>query len=355
MTRIPMKYLKIYHDRHGKQRVYYRRPGMTPVALPSDTDSKAFRDAYNAARDAEPREIGKDLWPPRSFGALIASYLKSGAYRDLADITRKTYLNDLERFRRVHGKMSVAALKRKHVIAMLDELRDAGKSEKSLRRTLSLLLTLAHERDWRPDNPMTGLRRKQKPTEGFAPWTEDDIAKYRLRWKSGTRERLALELLLCTAQRRADIVTMGRQHARPGKIHVATSKSGGKTRLWIPIHSALQVELKRVPADQLNFLLTQYGKPFTPAGFGNWFGEAARAADLVGRNAHGLRKASLRRLAEAGCTPHQIKAISGHKQLSEVTLYTDSADQERLAEEAMERAEQRTNVSNRPRPVRQKP
>ena len=52
---------------------------------------------------------------------------------------------------------------------------------------------------------------------------------------------------------------------------------------------------------------------------------------------HGLRKAALTRLAAAGCTVHEIAAISGHKTLSEVQRYTDAADQARLAQAAMGR------------------
>jgi integrase len=37
---------------------------------------------------------------------------------------------------------------------------------------------------------------------------------------------------------------------------------------------------------------------------------------------HGLRKAAARPLAEAGCTTHEIAAITGHKTLSEVERYT---------------------------------
>jgi hypothetical protein len=44
-----------------------------------------------------------------------------------------------------------------------------------------------------------------------------------------------------------------------------------------------------------------------------------------------------RRLAEAGCTTKQIASISGHKTLSEVERYTASADQERMAREAISR------------------
>jgi len=55
-------------------------------------------------------------------------------------------------------------------------------------------------------------------------------------------------------------------------------------------------------------------------------------------SAHGLRKAAARRLAEAGCSNQQIKAITGHKTDKEVARYTAAADQIRLAEQAMEAA-----------------
>ncbi|WP_082064366.1 tyrosine-type recombinase/integrase [Brevundimonas sp. KM4] len=51
----------------------------------------------------------------------------------------------------------------------------------------------------------------------------------------------------------------------------------------------------------------------------------------------GLRKAAARRLAESGCTPHQIAAITGHKTLKEVERYTRAAAQKALAGAAMER------------------
>lgn len=47
---------------------------------------------------------------------------------------------------------------------------------------------------------------------------------------------------------------------------------------------------------------------------------------------HGLRKAAGRRLADVGCTPHEIMAVLGHKTLAEAERYTRDADQLRLLE-----------------------
>jgi integrase len=56
-------------------------------------------------------------------------------------------------------------------------------------------------------------------------------------------------------------------------------------------------------------------------------------------NIHGLRKLAAAELADAGCTMHEIAAVTGHLSLSMVQLYTQSADQERLARAAIVRLE----------------
>jgi len=107
--------------------------------------------------------------------------------------------------------------------------------------------------------------------------------------------------------------------------------------LSIPLHPRLQAELARWPADNLSFLATTGGKPFSPVGFSNWFSECARKAGLPKNSSpHGLRKAAARWLAEAGCSALEIAAITGHASLKEVERYTKSAAQGRLAASAID-------------------
>lgn len=91
-------------------------------------------------------------------------------------------------------------------------------------------------------------------------------------------------------------------------------------------------------------------KPFSAAGFGNWFRECCDDAGLPQCSAHGLRKAAARRLAEAGCTNQQIKAITGHQTEAEVARYTRAAEQKVMAKQAMSTLskgrKKRTSVSN---------
>ena len=75
---------------------------------------------------------------------------------------------------------------------------------------------------------------------------------------------------------------------------------------------------------------------------GQWMREAISKASLpLDCQPHGLRKAAGRRLAEAGCTAHEIMAVLGHKTLTEAERYTREADQARLAAAAFAKLEGR--------------
>ena len=75
---------------------------------------------------------------------------------------------------------------------------------------------------------------------------------------------------------------------------------------------------------------TSFGKAFSTKGLGNKMADAIDAAGLSDDcAAHGLRKAAARRLAEAGCSPHEIASITGHKSLAEVERHTRAVEQRR--------------------------
>jgi hypothetical protein len=122
---------------------------------------------------------------------------------------------------------------------------------------------------------------------------------------------------------------------RSESIEVRQQKTGA--RLLLPIHPKLKAELAQADSKHLTFIVTEYGAPFSVAGFGGWFSDAARAAGLSDRSLHGLRKTAARRLAEAGCSTKQIAAVTGHASLREVERYTPAASQEQLARNALEK------------------
>lgn len=93
--------------------------------------------------------------------------------------------------------------------------------------------------------------------------------------------------------------------------------------------------IKTSPCRDLTFLQTEYGKPFTPAGFGNWFRDRCDDAGLPMCTAHGLKKAGATIAAENGATTRQLMAMFDWTTVSMAEVYTKAAEKKRLAGEAM--------------------
>jgi integrase len=249
--------------------------------------------------------------------------------------------NIVDRFCREHGDRRAATLQRQHIIKFMTARADKPESANGLLKALRALMRRAVEIGLRADDPTRDIKSIRSHSDGYHSWTDDEITQFQARHPVGSRARLALSLLLYTGQRRSDVVRMGRQHIRDGFLHIRQLKTGAE--LSIPVHSILAEIISQTPINHLTFLMTQFGQPFTAAGFGNWFREQCNDAGLKHCSAHGLRKAAARRLAEAGCTAHEIAAITGHASLREVARYTKAADQKRLAAAAMKKVKARTS------------
>ena len=336
LMRRPPKYVHGFIDRHGRPRFYFRRPGFKRVALPGIPWSPEFMAAYQSALAETPRvEIGASRTRPGTVAAAVAGYFSSSGFAALAESTRRTRRQILERFRAEHGDKGVATLGRSHVERMVSAKAATPGTALNFLVALRALMRHAVTVGLRADDPTVGVRGPKFRSGGFYTWTEEDIAAFEAKHPIGSRARLAFALLLYTAQRRADVVLMGRQHVRDGLVHVRQSKTG--TTLAIPVHPHLRTVLDATPAEHFTFLTVRGGRPFHPDAFTHWFKRKCREAGLPARaSAHGLRKAACRRLAEVGCSANVIASISGHATLREVSRYTAAADQVRMARQGIE-------------------
>lgn len=334
------KYVKgPYIDSRGVLRAQFRRPGypMHGVNLPLPVWSEQFMAVYTKAISGERQvvEIGKSRTIPGSFSDLIAKYYQTPEFNNLAPITQRTYRNDIERFRAQHGDKSVAGLTTDHVEKLIAERADRPAAANRLRKTLKILMSFAVKKRFRADNPTVGVKKLRDRSTGFRTWTEDEIAIFYAKHPKGTRARLAMDLLLLTAQRRSDIIRMGWQHVRGGYLTIRQSKTG--TEVAIPVMGRFAEVLSVLKRENLTFLMTAQGKPFTEAGFTNWFRDMVKEAGLpTGLSPHGLRKAACVRLADAGRSATDIMAISGHRNLAEVQTYVEAANRKTAARSAME-------------------
>ncbi len=330
MKRKYPRYCRSFEDRHGVVRHYFHRPGGKNIPLPGLPWSPTFMAAYEIALN-EGKVTGKAK--PGTLHAAVTDYLQSEGFGiGLAKSTQGTRRNILEKFGKEHGDKPVALMHANALQNILNKMTPAAQRgfKKAIRGFIDYCLS---HRLMKVD-PLLGTKlTKMKNTGGFHTWSEDEIAKYEARHAAGTKARLALELLLQTGHARCDVVQMGRQHVKRGKLSMRRQKTN--VQFDIPLLPSLVEELKLHHKDNhLTFLNTEYGKPFAAAGFGNWFRERCDEAGLPQCAAHGLRKAAAVRHAMNGATAPELMAWFGWKTLAEAQRYIEEANRIKLAEAA---------------------
>jgi len=334
------KYVHGFLDRHGVPRFYYRRPGFAAVKLPGLPYSPEFMASYMSAIGGQSLPVGAAKVMPRTMRAVALSYFAAPGFTALRPSTRHVYRLAIERFCRAHGDKRASELRHEHVVRLMGARAERPNAANALRILLRVLMRHAVEIGMRADDPTVGIRRVPVHSRGHHSWADDEISRFERCHPIGTQARLVLALLLHTGQRRGDIIGLGPQHIRNGAIHITQEKTG--VALEIPVHPELAVVIAATPSGHLTFLTTKQGRPFKPEAFSHWFRDRCDEAGLPHCSAHGLRKAAARRLAEAGCTAHEIAAITGHATLSELVRYTRAVDQRRLAEAAVAKTRTKT-------------
>jgi integrase len=331
------KYVQAWVDSRDARAYYYlRRRGYPRTRLPGLPWSPSFMAAYEAAFAGPRAAIGAGRIKPGSVAAVIAEYFDSQTFFTSKSAgTQRMRRGILERFRAAYGERPMALLPAEWIEALLDS--KPPHASRSWLATLRSLCAFALKRGYLRADPTRDIKLRATKGDGFHTLTDDEIAQFEAHHPVGTKPRLAFALLLYTAQRRSDLVRMGRQHIKDGVLMVKQQKTGAT--LAIPVHPHLQAVLDATPGEHLTFLVTATGKPYGGNAFTELFRNWCDAAGLPQRcKPHGLRKAACRRLAEAGCSANEIMAISGHATMKELVRYTAAADQARLARNAMAKA-----------------
>ena len=286
------------------------------------------------ALDCSPLPIGVRLTRPGSMGALAASWYGSDEFISLTDGTQLRYRRIFEALLKDHADDLVRELQAGHIRAIVTHRAKTPAAARALLNVIRQALQHAFNIGMRGDVPTRDVRPPKYRAKPHATWTEENIAAFESTHALGSRARLALALMLYTGQRSGDVIRMGPQHVRDGAIQVRQQKTGKE--LSIPIHPELDEALAAHPVGHLAFLVTQTGAPFaSQTGFYNWFRRTAAEAG-VSAPPHGLRKATCCRLADAGCTPHEIASITGQS-LKMVEHYTKEVNQHRMAKRTITR------------------
>lgn len=322
--------------RRGRVRYRFEKPGHPRKWLTAEPGTPEFLAEY---RECLTGEIKKPKAEPPArkvgtFAWLAYQYSRSAEWAALADSTRKQRASFYDRIIRQVPDVIAADLDRATVRRLRDARQKTPGAARNMMKALSALYRWGVEAELVPVNPVEGVKRPAQSREGFRPWSVDDVNRFREKYGEGTREHLAMCLLLFTACRRADLVTLGVRNVRDGWICWQQGKTGETVE--VPILPPLADAIRLAGAGPV-FLRTEYGEPFSVAGFGNWWRDRVRASGIDAAPSHGLRKAAGGLLAEFGCTEHEIMAVLGHSDPGTARIYTKSASRRMMAQSAMKK------------------
>ena len=340
-------------DRHGNIRVYYRAKNRPKVRLRGTPWTPDFMTDYEAA-------TAKTAPPIRSKGIISGTWAwlclryfsESTKYKQLDPRTQHVRRLVLEgtfnepirpgapKFFR---EFPLSRMGTKEIRVLRDRKLSFPEAANSRVKAIRAVYRWACGEDEKnseqivPHNVASDVRYlKSNNPLGWHTWTVNEVRQFEAHYPVGTKARLALALLLFTGQRRSDVIRLGRQHVLGDAIKFTQFKGRNRNprELELPILPALQRIIDASPTGELIFLVNDLGRPFTDAGFGNWFRDRCVEAGVPGR-AHGLRKAGATIAAENEATTHQLMAIFGWMTMEMAEKYTRAANQKKLARSGM--------------------
>ena len=312
---------------------YFRRHGQR-WRLPGEPGDPAFNAAYlellgKTNREPSPRSI----YPGR-LAALIQDYRDSEEFLAHKPKTKRDYARMLDVFGPIEHH-SADSIRRRHIRELRKTLSGKPRTQKLFTQVASALFNFGIDNEYVSINPAARMKRIGKP-KSYVAWSDAQCATFETS-KPDPHLLTAYMLGRYTGQRRGDVLKMTRTAYDGVSIEVRQEKYDEP--LVIPAHRRLRAYLDALPKDALLLVVNANGRPIDETTFSKELRAALDAAGLVQLHFHGLRHTAGRALAEAGCSSHQIQAVTGHRTLQMVEHYTKAARQKRLASAAITKLE----------------
>lgn len=344
-----LPFLQKERTRHGTTVWYVRIDRGPRIRIRGKYGSEEFMSQYRAAISGEAVSQAKEdrqSNDPRTLSWLIDQWRNSSNWGQTAASTRRQRENILKRVIADNPRVRFKDIKPEHIIAGRERRQVTPEAANGFVKVMRALYKWAVSACLVDENPAEKVAFINVKTDGFRPWNLDDLERFRQKWPLGTRERVALEVLVNTGLRRGDAVRLGRQHIRDGVATIRAEKTG--VELHIPILPTLHEALQAGPTGDLSFICGVNGSPMTKESFGNWFRKACTTAKVKG-SAHGIRKLAATIIADHGGSEHELQAMFGWQTNKQSAVYTGEANKKRLALQAAsklaESEHMRTNQS----------
>ncbi len=328
-----LTYLLKEISRHGLITWYFRRGKGPRIRIRGEYGSEEFLANYRAAVEGTPTvRNDRTVESQGTIAWLIERYRDSAKWARLSPATRAQRDGFYREVCTKAGHVQASRVTHRKIEEGRDARHKTPFAANDFLKAMRALFQWAKDSGLVETDPTEGVKGFGQKTQGFHVWTDDEIAQFEARWPIGTRERLALAILLYTGLRRGDAVRLGRQHVKGGVITLRTEKTG--TEVVIPVLPELAAVIAATKTGDLAFIATPTGGPMTKESFGNWFRDACNAAGVQGA-AHGLRKAGATRAANNGATEAELEAIFGWSGGRMASLYTRQANRVKLAKAAI--------------------
>ena len=328
-----LPYLQQERNRHGTVVWYVRIDRGPRIRIRGKYGSEEFLANYRAAVLGGPAVPAKDApeSDPRTLAWLVDQWRRSSDWASKRHSTRQQRENVLQHVLEKSGRVPFKSIKKKHIVDGRERRQATPFGANNFVKIMRALFRWAVDASLLEEDPTAGVAFIKTRTDGYRAWTIEDVERFRERWPLGTRQRVALEVLLNTGLRRGDAVRLGRPHVRDGVATIRAEKTD--TELYIPMLPALENAIAHGPTGDLTFICGANGRPMVKESFGNFFKKAAIAAKVEG-SAHGLRKLAATMIADRGGSEQELQALFGWQTGGQSSVYTRNADKKRLALQA---------------------
>ncbi len=324
-------------DARGNVRWYVIDPDGKKIRLRAEAGSDAWIAQYKAALRGD--HIAGRALLPGTLAHMIKAWQASPEWAATSPVTQSTRKRMLNAIIRSSGHRRVSEIGGADIRAGRDARKATPSEANNTIKLLSALFAWGMEHDLAETNPAKGIKRLPTRKGGFHTWTVAECLQYEARHPVGTTARTVYALALYLSARRQDLPKLGPQH-RTGDgymrlmRHKVRGRDAAPQEVWIvaPLAEALDA----MPSGSMTYVATAYGGSFSIAGLGGKFRQWCDQAGLPQCSLHGLRKACVARMAEAGCSSKDMQSVSDHESLAELEVYARESAKKLASRRALE-------------------
>lgn len=310
---------------------FFKRPG---PSIKMETQFPEGRPVPFALHQERERLLNAPapVKPGQDVSAIIRHYKASNKFATKAARTRADYDKILAFLDDKIGHLPPRSIHRKHVVAWLEAWGKKSAHRANYRlRVLRLLLEHGIDMGMLDvgKNPAQGVSELTYQKREREPWPVDLVQAFRAHSDGDTR--LLFEMLIHLGQRVGDTRQLKWADYDGQAFTLRQNKTNAK--LWLPVPPVLQSILDARSRDAL-FIFPN--KPRTgPLSYRAAHDRVMKVRKLIGAEAydiHALRYTRASELATAGHDDATIMAITGHKTVAALRIYTEEARQRARAE-----------------------